>query len=90
MMHPLQEQTLVTWIDIDGVHNVAVLEKFGFGLHRLVTEDILNTDQRPKTEDCGEYLCTALKMLSIGKSEKIVTEQIGIISGSNFVLSFCT
>ncbi len=87
---PYKNKPTVTWIDIDGVHNVAVLEKLGdcFGLHKLVTEDILNTDQRPKTEDYGEYLYTVLKMLSTDKDGKIVTEQISIITGSNFVLSF--
>ena len=72
------------------MHNVPVLEKLGdcFGLHRLVMEDILNTDQRPKMEDFGEYLYIVLKMLSNGKNGEVVTEQISIVVGSNFVLSF--
>ena len=67
-----------------------MLEKLGdcFGLHRLVMEDIVNTDQRPKIEDFGDYLFIVLKMLSIGKSGDIVTEQLSIILGENFVLSF--
>ena len=40
----------VTWINVDGVHDKEVVGKLGdcFGLHPLVQEDILNTDQRPK------------------------------------------
>jgi magnesium transporter len=74
---------------VDGVHNVPLLEKFGdcFGL-RLVMEDIMNTDQRPKMEDYGEYLYIVLKMLSSGKNGEIVTEQISLILGANYVLSF--
>jgi magnesium transporter len=87
---PYKNKPTVTWINVDGVHNVPVLEKLGecFGLHRLVMEDILNTDQRPKVEDFGEYLYIVLKMLSNGKNGEIVTEQISIVAGSNFVLSF--
>jgi magnesium transporter len=75
---------------VDGVHNVPLLEKLGdcFGLHRLVMEDIANTDQRPKTEDYGEYLYIVLKMLTAGKNGELVTEQLSLVLGANFVLSF--
>jgi magnesium transporter len=87
---PYKDKPTVTWINVDGVHNVPLLEKLGdcFGLHRLVMEDILNTDQRPKTEDYGDYLYLVLKMLSGGKNGEIVTEQLSIVLGTNFVLSF--
>ena len=87
---PYKNKPTVTWINVDGVHNVPMLEKLGdcFALHRLVMEDITNTDQRPKTEDYGEYQYIVCKMLSSGKSDEIVTEQLSIIVGANFVLSF--
>jgi magnesium transporter len=87
---PYKNKPTVTWINIDGVHNVPMIEKLGdcFGLHRLVMEDIMNTDQRPKTEDYGEYLYIVLKMLSSGKNGAIITEQLSLVLGTNFVLSF--
>jgi magnesium transporter len=87
---PYKNKSTVTWINIDGVHNVPMIERLGdcFGLHRLVMEDIMNTDQRPKTEDYGEYLYIVLKMLSSGKNGEIITEQISLVLGTNFVLSF--
>jgi magnesium transporter len=87
---PFRGKPTVTWINVDGVHNVQVLEKLGecFGLHRLVMEDIMNTDQRPKMEDYGEYLYIVLKMLASGKNGEIVTEQVSLVLGENFVLSF--
>ena len=87
---PYKEKPGVTWINVDGVHNVPLLEKLGdcFGLHRLVMEDIANTDQRPKTEDYGDYLYIVLKMLSAGKNGEIITEQLSLVLGPNFVLSF--
>jgi magnesium transporter len=85
-----KDKPTVTWINVDGVHNVQVLEKLGgcFGLHRLVMEDIMNTDQRPKMEDYGEYLYIVFKMLASGKNGEIVNEQISLVLGANFVLSF--
>jgi len=81
----------VTWINIDGIHEIDVLEKLGdcYGIHRLVLEDILNTDHRPKMEDYGDYIYTVLKMISFDEeTEGIVVEQISLILGSNFVISF--
>jgi len=48
----LRDKPTVTWINVEGIHEVKVVEKLGncFGLHPLVLEDILNTDQRPKVE----------------------------------------
>ncbi len=81
----------VTWINIDGIHEVEVLERIGhiFGLHALVLEDILNTDQRPKVEDHGHYLYVVVKMLSFGDLQhEIASEQLSLVLGPNFLLSF--
>jgi magnesium transporter len=86
-----KDKPTVTWINIDGLHQIEILEKLGecYGLHPLVLEDILNTDQRPKMEDYGDYIYIVLKMLDQGnKSNEIVTEQISLILGPNFVFSF--
>jgi magnesium transporter len=86
-----RDQPTVTWINVDGLHQVEILEKLGecYGLHPLVLEDILNTDQRPKMEDYGDYIYIVLKMLDQNnKSNEIVTEQISLILGPNFVFSF--
>jgi magnesium transporter len=88
---PFKEKPTVTWINVEGLHQVEVLERLGgcYGLHPLVLEDILNTDQRPKMEDYGEYIYIVLKMLNYDdKSGQIEAEQISLILGQNFVLSF--
>jgi magnesium transporter len=88
---PLKEKPTVTWINVEGLHQVEVLERLGscYGLHPLVLEDILNTDQRPKMEDYGEYIYIVLKMLNYDdKISQIEAEQISLILGQNFVLSF--
>ena len=86
-----KKEPTVTWVNVHGVHEVEILEKFGncFGLHPLVMEDILNTDQRPKIENYGEDLFIVLKMLSYDeKKGEISAEQVSLVLRSNAVLSF--
>ena len=81
----------MTWINIDGLHEVKIIENIGshFDIHPLVLEDILHTGQRPKTEDFGSYIYIVLKMLYFNEEEnEIQDEQLSIILGSNFVISF--
>jgi len=86
-----EDKSRVTWINVDGVHEVEILKKISeyFGLHPLVLEDIMNTDQRPKIEDFGNYIYLVLKMLYYDeKSEDVIIEQPSLVLGSNFVVSF--
>jgi magnesium transporter len=88
---PFKDTPTVTWINIDGIHEVDIIEKLGthFGLHPLLLEDILNTEQRPKMEDYGDYIFVVLKMLYRGEGRnEIEAEQVSLILGSNFVISF--
>src|SRR4030042_6689546 len=50
---PFKDKPTVTWIHIDGLHEVDIIEKLGnhFGLHPLLLEDIVNTDKGPKMEE---------------------------------------
>ena len=86
-----KDKPTVTWINVDGVNNAQILEKMGgyFGLHPLILEDIMNTDQRPKIEDFGNYMYVVLKMLHYDdEKSEVVTEQVSIILGSGFVITF--
>jgi magnesium transporter len=87
---PFKEKDSVTWINIDGIHNTEVIEEIGkiFDLHPLVMEDIGNTTQRPKVEDFEKFTFVVLKMLYYDEKEKIKVEQVSLILGSNFVISF--
>lgn len=88
---PLKQTPTVSWINIDGLHEVEILEKLGkqFDLHTLMLEDILNTDQRPKLEDFDKHLFVVLKMLSFDEqTQAIENEQVSLVLGENFVISF--
>ena len=86
-----REQPTVTWINVDRIDHIGTIEKIGecYGLHPLVLEDILNTDQRPKIEDYDQYYYIVLKMLYYReRTGQIEVEQISLILGRNFVISF--
>ena len=88
---PFKNYPTISWINIDGIHQVDIIEKLGkhFGLHPLVMEDIVHTSQRPKMEDYDDYMYIVLKMLWFENDDTDVkAEQISIVLGKNFVLSF--
>jgi len=55
----------VTWINIDGIHNTALIEKTGeiFAISPLTLENILNTGQRPKYWEDEKHIIIILKAL---------------------------
>jgi len=58
------------------------------GLHPLTLEDIANIHQRPKIEDYGDYLYVAVRMLAPGDDRGFRSEQVSLVLGSNYVVSF--
>ena len=88
---PLLDTTAVKWINIDGVHQLKIIEDIGkrFNLHPLTLEDVMNTYQRPKVEDFGDYLYIVLKNLSHNnQNDAMEAEQISIVLGEDFVITF--
>jgi len=88
---PFKTTPTVTWINIDGLHDIQIIEKMGkeFELHPLLLEDILSTRQRPKAEDYEKYFFIVLKMLHYNDEQQSVeSEQVSIVLGNNFVVSF--
>ena len=88
---PFKETSTVTWINVDGVHDVGFIQRLGenFGLHPLIIEDIVNTQQRPKMEETENYIYIVLKMLYFDdKENETQVEQVSVVFGKNFVISF--
>lgn len=81
----------IYWLNIDGLGDTNLIRIIGetLNLHVLTLEDILNTEQRPKIEDFGDYFFLVLKMLSFDNERKeIKQEQLSIILKDNIVLTF--
>jgi magnesium transporter len=88
---PFKATPTVTWINIDGLHQVDIIEKLGkqFELHPLILEDVLHTEQRPKYEDFDKYIFIVLRMLRYNEQiQAVESEQVSLILGTNFVISF--
>lgn len=80
----------VSWINVDGLRKNAVEEICAhFNIHPLIAEDILSMGQRPKVDDINGMLYCLLSMLYYNEDYHAVeAEQISIVLGKNFVLSF--
>lgn len=79
------------WLNVHGLHEPEVMAEIGrrFNLHPLVLEDILNTDQRPKIDDYGDYLYIVARFFEYDIATATVTsDQISIVLGADFVLTF--
>ncbi|EMQ94037.1 Magnesium and cobalt transport protein CorA [Xanthomarina gelatinilytica] len=79
-----------TWININGLNHIQDIEKIGkhYNLHPLIMADIANTSQRPKIDVYDDYIFVILKMLYYDENEDIKIEQISLVLGENYVLSF--
>lgn len=88
---PYKETDSVTWININGLHDMELIREVGrgFDLHPLTLEDIVNTGQRPKMEEYDDYLFFALKMMRYDENVgEIRSEQLSMIVGKTFLLTF--
>lgn len=85
------QQPGVTWINVDGLHQVDIIEKIcaQAKIHPLTVENICNTTQRPKLDFFDHYVFLVVKMQSYNQeSRSVESDQIAFIVGENFLLSF--
>lgn len=85
------DDSRITWLDVKGLADAGAIEAVGrkFNIHGLAVEDILNSTQRPKLEDFGDYVLIVLRSLRyIDGEDRSEAEQVSIIMGKNFVITF--
>lgn len=88
---PLPDEPTVSWLNLDGVHRVELIEQVGraLALHPLLLEDLVNTQQRPKLEDYGAYLFIVARMLEYDAEQRhIHSEQVALVLGREYLISF--
>ncbi|MBK7434233.1 MAG: magnesium/cobalt transporter CorA [Chitinophagaceae bacterium] len=87
---PYIDSDTITWINVDGLKKTEVESICNhYGIHYLITEDILSIGQRPKMDEINGLLFCLLNMLYFNEKDSAVeTEQISIVLGKNFVISF--
>jgi len=81
----------VTWIHIDGLQDMELLQDIGarYGIHELVLEDIVNPEQRTKVESYGDllYLVCRMARMQEGGQDPIL-EQLSLLLCGNTVITF--
>ena len=80
----------IKWINVDGI-NKKTVETIAshFNIHNLIVEDIQSVGQRPKVDEINNHLFCLLNMLFFNfKNNSIESEQISILLGSHYVISF--
>ncbi len=81
----------VTWINVDGVHDTALVSRLGqlFDIHPLTLEDVVSTHQRPKMEEYPAYVYIVLQMMHYDhETAALESEQVSLVFGSGFLISF--
>lgn len=85
------ESPSVTWININGIHDIQTVESLGrhFGLHPLMLEDIVTSGQRSKLDDYKKSIFIVLSLLKYNQEkQQVEDEQVSMILGPNYLISF--
>ncbi len=82
----------IIWINVIGLHDTELIKRVSemFSFHILLTEDIVNTEQRPKMEEYDDALFFIIKMLRYDDSNDlgVINEQLSIVLKSNLIITF--
>ena len=84
------KQDRVLWVDVQGLGSEEILTQLAeiFNIHPLALEDIVHVPQRPKTETYDEHQLLFTRMLTGGKDGKVGMEQISMVIGSDYIVTF--
>jgi len=79
----------ITWINVEGLRKADVDQLCShFGIHPLIVEDILSIGQRPKMDELNGIVFCLMNMLYYDNNTGIESEQVSIVLGKNFVITF--
>ncbi len=80
----------VNWLVISGLHETKKLEKIlaSLGISNLTLEDILNVNQRPKTDPFPNYIFSTMRVFSVDSSSThFESDQVSCLLVENFVIT---
>lgn len=86
-----QEKNTVTWLNIDGLHNISVMEEIvrAFDLDHLVMAEVMNTQARSKVIDYDNCTLISIKMLQLNETTgSISVENLSLILTKSVLVSF--
>lgn len=85
-----KDSDTITWINMDGLNETQMEHICNhYKIHWLIQEDVMSRGQRPKVDEIEGVVYCILNMLFTNTSTGVIEEeQISIVMGKNFVLSF--
>lgn len=90
IFHYIEDSQSTVWVNVDGINKETVHEIcMRLNIHILLEDDIMSVGQRAKMDEIGEHLFCLLPMMYFNSETcTIEQEQVSIILGKNFVISF--
>lgn len=85
------DYTRINWIDVEMIADDQIVQQLAncFTLHPMLVDDILTREHLPKLEVFDNHLFVTLSMLfQKDDNSEINQEQLNIVLGDNYVLSF--
>lgn len=86
-----QDKDTVTWFNVDGLHNIEVMEEIvkGFQLDKLVIANVMDTQTRPRVQEFSNCIFLSIKMLQHNeKNDSITVENLSLIITDSVLISF--
>ena len=86
-----QDKDTVTWFNVDGLHNIEVMEEIvkGFQLDKLVIANVMDTQTRPRVQEFSNCIYLSIKMLQHNeKNDSITVENLSLIITDSVLISF--
>ncbi|MEZ5014928.1 MAG: magnesium/cobalt transporter CorA [Chitinophagales bacterium] len=81
-----------TWVNINGLHDVSVIEKTGavYNLHNLIMEDVLNVYQLPKVDEYHEdnIVFITFNDFYFDEAKQLQHDQISLVIGTHFLITY--
>lgn len=87
----LQEKNSITWLNVDGLHNVSIMEEIskGFNLDSLILAEVMNTGTRPKVSEYQNCVFISIKMLQHDSETDVISvENLSLIITKSVLISF--
>ena len=86
-----QKKDTVTWLNIDGLHNPAVMQEIAnsFYFDQLVLAQVMDTQARPKVQEFDNCILLSIKMLQQQEETGLITvENLSLIITESVLISF--
>jgi len=84
------ENQKVSWVNVEGLGSVELVQELGrlFQIHPLAVSDVLTLGQRPHLDAYDHQIFLLLQMVYSNQELELVFEQLSILIGEHFVLTF--